>query len=125
VARLAAIIAQGPDTTPALRPGWVISWSPLAPWQPSASLRSRRQRLGNVPARLVHGLMMPSRGSSRVGSRVAAQRGGDIAVAAQAQDADGGVAQAGHGPWGVAGAELRRVLGEGGVADVVQRLDAQ
>jgi hypothetical protein len=34
------------------------------------------------------------------------------------------VAQAGHGPWGVAGTQLAGVLGEGGVADVVQRLDA-
>src|SRR5215216_2287573 len=55
---------------------------------------------------------------------VAAQGGGDVAVAAGAQDADGEVAQAGHGPWRGAGAELVGVLGEGDVADVVQRLDA-
>src|SRR6266511_176947 len=55
---------------------------------------------------------------------VAAQRGGDVAVAAGVEDADGEVAQAGHGPGGVAGADLGGVLGEGGVADVVQRLDA-
>ena len=54
---------------------------------------------------------------------VVAQRGGEVAVAAEAQDADGQVAQAGHGPGGVAGADLAGVLGEGGVADVVQRLD--
>jgi hypothetical protein len=41
-----------------------------------------------------------------------------------AQEADGEVAQAGHGPWGVAGADLGGVLGEGGVADVVQRLES-
>jgi hypothetical protein len=40
------------------------------------------------------------------------------------QDADGEVAQAGHGPGGGAGAGLGGVLGEGGVAEVVQRLDA-
>ena len=39
------------------------------------------------------------------------------------QDADGEVAEAGHGPGGVAGTDLGGVLGEGGVADVVQRLD--
>jgi hypothetical protein len=55
---------------------------------------------------------------------VAAQRCGDEAVAAQAQDADGEVAEAGHGPGGVAGADLGGILGEGGVADVGQRLNA-
>src|SRR6266487_5814827 len=55
---------------------------------------------------------------------VAAQRLGDVAVAAGAQDADGEVAQAGHGPGCVAGADLGGVLGEGDIADVVQRLDA-
>ena len=40
------------------------------------------------------------------------------------EDADGEVAQAGHGPGGVADADLGGVLGEGGVAEVVQRLDA-
>jgi hypothetical protein len=40
------------------------------------------------------------------------------------QDADGEVAQAGHGVGRGAGAELVGVLGEGDVADVVQRLDA-
>jgi hypothetical protein len=44
--------------------------------------------------------------------------------AVEAQDADGEVAQAGHGPWSVAGAGLGGVFGEGGVADVVQRPDA-
>ena len=56
---------------------------------------------------------------------VAAQRSGEVAVAAAAQDADGEVAQAGHGPGGIAGAGLGGVFGEGGVADVMQRLDAQ
>jgi hypothetical protein len=55
---------------------------------------------------------------------VAAQGGGDVAVTVGAQDADGEVAQTGHGSWCGAGAELGGVLGEGGVADVVQRLDA-
>jgi hypothetical protein len=45
-------------------------------------------------------------------------------VAAQAQDADGEVAQAGHGPRGGVGADLAGVLGEGDIADVMQRLDA-
>jgi hypothetical protein len=40
------------------------------------------------------------------------------------QDADGEVAQAGHGAGGGAGAELGGVLGEGDIADVVQPLDA-
>src|SRR4029453_17104405 len=55
---------------------------------------------------------------------VAAQRGGDVVVAAGVQDADGQVAQAGHGPGGGAGADLGGVLGKGGIAEVVQRLDA-
>jgi hypothetical protein len=55
---------------------------------------------------------------------VVAQRGSDVAAAVETQDADGQVAQAGHGPGGGAGADLAGVLGEGGVADVVQRLDA-
>ena len=45
-------------------------------------------------------------------------------MAVGAQDGDGKVAQAGHGAGGGAGAELGGVLGVGGVADVVQRLDA-
>jgi hypothetical protein len=61
---------------------------------------------------------------SRGVAGVAAQRGGGVAVAVQAQDGNGEVAQAGHGAWGGAGADLAGVLGEGGVAEVVQRLDA-
>ena len=55
---------------------------------------------------------------------VAARRSGDGVAAVETQDADGEVAQAGHGPGSVAGADLAGVLGEGRVADVVQRLDA-
>src|SRR4029450_3609484 len=55
---------------------------------------------------------------------IAAQRGGDVAVTVGAQDADGEIAQAGHGAGGGAGSDLGGVLGEGGVAEVVQRLDA-
>ena len=55
---------------------------------------------------------------------LAARRSGDGVAAVETQDADGEVAQAGHGPGSVAGADLVGVLGEGGVADVVQRLDA-
>ncbi len=55
---------------------------------------------------------------------VAAQRGGDVAMTVGVQDANGEVAQAGHGSWGGASAGLGGVLGEGGVADVVQCLDA-
>ena len=40
------------------------------------------------------------------------------------EDADGEVAQASHGSGGGAGADLGGVLGEGDIADVVQRLDA-
>jgi hypothetical protein len=43
----------------------------------------------------------------------------------ETQDAHGQVAQAGHGPWRGAGMDLAGVLGEGDIADVVQRLDAQ
>ena len=45
-------------------------------------------------------------------------------MAVPPQDGDGEVAQAGHGSWAVAGAGLGGVLGEGDIADVVQRLDA-
>jgi hypothetical protein len=55
---------------------------------------------------------------------VAAQRGGDVVVTMPPEDGDGEVAQAGHGAGRGAGAELGGVLSEGGVADVVQRLDA-
>jgi hypothetical protein len=56
---------------------------------------------------------------------VAAQRGGDVVVTMPPEGGDGEVAQAGHGAGRGAAAELGGVLGEGGVADVVQRLDAQ
>jgi hypothetical protein len=70
-------------------------------------------------------VMMPSSGRTRVASRAPeAQRGGDVAVAVGPEDADGEVAQAGHGPGGGGGAGLGGVFGEGGVADVVQGLDA-
>jgi hypothetical protein len=55
---------------------------------------------------------------------VAAQRGGDVAVPVGAQDADSEVAQAGHRAGGVVGPCLGGILGEGDIADVVQRLDA-
>src|SRR5829696_3176175 len=55
---------------------------------------------------------------------VVAQGGGDVASAVEAQDRDGEVAQAGHGPRGGAGADLGGILGKGDIADVVQRLDA-
>jgi hypothetical protein len=45
-------------------------------------------------------------------------------VAAGTQDADGQIAQAGHGPGGGTGADLAGVLGEGDIAEVVQCLDA-
>jgi hypothetical protein len=56
---------------------------------------------------------------------VAAQRGGDVAVTMPPEDGDGELAQAGHGAGRGAAAELGDILSEGGVADVVQRLDAQ
>jgi hypothetical protein len=55
---------------------------------------------------------------------IVAQGGGDIGMAGQPQRADGEVAQAGHRAGKPAGARGGRVLGEGDVADVVQRLDA-
>jgi hypothetical protein len=55
---------------------------------------------------------------------VAVRCSGDGVAAVETQDADGEVAQAGHGPGSVAGADLAGVLGEGRLAEVVQRLDA-
>jgi hypothetical protein len=52
-----------------------------------------------------------------------AQGGSDVAVAVGAQDADGEVAQTGHGAWCSAGADLGGVLGEGDIAEVMHRLD--
>jgi hypothetical protein len=92
--------------------------------------RLRREGVTTARRRQAAGLTVSRAGDAKQGqqpSRVAgvAAQGGDVAVAAQAQDANGEVAQAGHGPWDVAGADLGDILGEGGVADVVQRLDAQ
>jgi hypothetical protein len=54
---------------------------------------------------------------------VAAQRGGEVDRPGPAEHPDDQVAQAGHGVGSGAGADLGAVLGEAGVADVVQRLD--
>jgi hypothetical protein len=56
---------------------------------------------------------------------VAAQRGGDVAVTVAPQDGDREVAQTCQDLGRGAGAQLVGVLGEGDIADVVQRLDAQ
>lgn len=50
--------------------------------------------------------------------------GGDVGPTDQTGQADGQVPEAGHDARGGAGADLRGVLAVGGVADVVQRLDA-
>jgi hypothetical protein len=75
----------------------------------------------------VHGLVMPSRGRTRVASQAlrrsaAAMLWGPWGM----QDGDDQVAQAWYGPVGGAGADLGGVLGiipEGDIADLVQRLD--
>jgi hypothetical protein len=54
---------------------------------------------------------------------VVAQRSGEVDRPGLVEHADGQVAQAGHDLRGSAGADLGGVLGEGRVADVVQRLD--
>ena len=54
---------------------------------------------------------------------VAAQRGGDVDRPRPTEHPDAQVAQGRHHAGGGAGADLGAVLGEGGVADVVQRLD--
>ena len=54
---------------------------------------------------------------------VAAQRGGDVDRPRPTGHADDQVAQDRHDVGGGAGADLGAVLGEGGVAEVVQRLD--
>jgi hypothetical protein len=54
---------------------------------------------------------------------VAAQRGGDVDRPRPAEHPDDPVAQGRHDVGSGAGADLGAVLGEGGVADVVQRLD--
>jgi hypothetical protein len=56
---------------------------------------------------------------------VVSEGGGEVDRPSAAQHADGEVAQAGHDVWAGAGADLGAVLGEGGVADVMQRLDGQ
>ena len=55
---------------------------------------------------------------------VVAAGGGDAGVAAGLEDADGEVAQGGHGLGAAAGADLGGVFAVGDVADVVQGLDA-
>jgi hypothetical protein len=54
---------------------------------------------------------------------VVAQRGGEVERPGAVQHADGQVAQGRHDLRGGSGAHLGGVLGKGGVADVVQRLD--
>jgi hypothetical protein len=54
---------------------------------------------------------------------VAAQRGGDVDRPRPTEHPDDQVAQGRHDVRAGAGADLGAVLGEGGVADVVQRLD--
>jgi hypothetical protein len=54
---------------------------------------------------------------------VAAEAGGDADGPGEFQGADREVAAGGHCAWRVAGPQLGGVLGEGGVADVVQGLD--
>jgi hypothetical protein len=54
---------------------------------------------------------------------VVAQRGGDVGHPRPAQRPDGEVAQARHDVGAGTGADLGGILGEGRVADVVQRLD--
>jgi hypothetical protein len=54
---------------------------------------------------------------------VVAQRGGEVDRPGPAEHADDQVAQAGHDLGAGAGGDLGAVLGEGGVAEVVQRLD--
>jgi hypothetical protein len=51
---------------------------------------------------------------------VVAEGSGQVDRPSPAQRADDQVAQAGHDVWGGAGADLGAVLGEGGVAEVVQ-----
>jgi hypothetical protein len=55
---------------------------------------------------------------------VAAQRGGEVDRPRPTELADDQVAQGRHDVWGGAGADLGAVLGEGGVAEVVQRLES-
>ena len=54
---------------------------------------------------------------------VAAQRGGEVDRPGPAEHADDQVAQAGHDLGPPSGADLGGVLGEGDIAEVVQRLD--
>jgi len=59
------------------------------------------------------------------GALVMSQAGGDVVPALDAQEADGRVAQSGHGLWGVAGADLGGVFVVSRIADPVESvLDA-
>jgi hypothetical protein len=55
---------------------------------------------------------------------VVAQRGGEVDRPGPAEHADDQVAQGRHDVWAGAGADLGAVLGEGGVAEVVYRLES-
>jgi hypothetical protein len=79
-----------------------------------ASWWHRHVRTSDLPPgrRRIHGLVTPRRMRGRVPSQgVAAYGGGDVARAAEAQDRDDEVAQAGHDPGTAAGADLGGVLG--------------
>jgi hypothetical protein len=54
---------------------------------------------------------------------VVAQGSGEVGWSRPAQHADGQVAQGCHHAWAAAGAELGGVLGEGDIADMMQRFD--
>ena len=71
----------------------------------------------------IHPRVIPRVVRGRAGSRVVTEGGCQVDRPGAAEHTDDQVAQAGHGLWAGAGADLGSVLGEGDIAGVVQRLD--
>jgi hypothetical protein len=112
--RVAALVQLGLDPQPRAGPVAAIN-SRITSWETSGLPRQFMEMWLNSRCSILFHLEVPGAKWQTVTARpvasrgVAAQLGGEVAAAAGTQDADVQVAQAGHGPWGVVGADLAGV----------------